>query len=256
MWHKTKTIALFTALEAARGRLLLLLAVTALAGFLIAAIAGAAAVTESTAIRAAFLAAFLRTAAVFITSLFVVSSVAREQADKGSELVLSLALPRYVYYFGKAAGYALVALVTALLFGALLALHAPPLQAVWWTLSLYCELVLVMAASLLCMFTFAQVTSALSAVAAFYLLARLIGAIQLIGHGPLIDPNDRAMTLIVSAVDGIAYFLPDLYRFTLTDWLLYDTGTAASLAPILLQTVIYLALLAGAGLFDLYRKNF
>lgn len=256
MWQKTKTIAMFTALEAVRSRLLLLLAVTALVAFLMAELAGAAAVAESTAIRIAFLAGFLRLAAVFLTALFVTSSVAREQADKGSDLVLSLALPRRTYYFGKVFGYALVVLVEVILFALLVSLYAPVTQAALWALSLYCELLIVTALSLLCMFTFAQTTAALSAVAAFYLLARVIDAMQLMGRGPLVNPDDWSAEFIARAVDGLAYLLPDLYRFTSTEWLVYHTGTLSALAPILVQTVIYLTVLAGAGLFDLYRRNF
>lgn len=256
MWRKTRTIALFTALEAFRGRLLILLGAVAVGAFVLAETAGAAAVTESNAIRIAFLAAVLRTAAVFVTGLFVVSSIAREQADKGSELVLSLALPRYVYYLGKAGGYALVALAIALLFAALAFLYVPGMQTLLWGISLYCELLLVSVLSLLCMFTFSQVTAALSAVAAFYVLARIIGAMQLMGHGPLIDPTRLSNAVITTAVDALAYVLPDLYRFTPTDWLVYHTGSLAAIGPILLQTGIYVALLSGAGLFDLYRRNF
>jgi len=256
MWRKTKTIALFAALEAVRGRLVVLLLVTLVAGFLFAELAGAAAVTESTSIKIAFLAAFLRATAVFLTSLFVVTSIARELADKGADLVLSLALPRYVYYCGKGLGYALVALVTAAVFGVVMAFYAPANQALLWTASLFCELMIIAALSLLCMFTFAQVTSALSAVAAFYLLARVIDAIQLMSHGPLVDPNAWSQKLIAAMVDGVAYLLPELYRYTSSDWLVYHTGNFVALMPILAQTVIYLTVLGAAGLFDLYRKNF
>ncbi|MGQ0657840.1 MAG: hypothetical protein ACT4NU_07065 [Chromatiales bacterium] len=256
MWHKAGTIAIFTALEAVRGRLLVLLAVTVVIAFLLAEVAAAAAVTESGAIRIAFLAAFLRAAGVFLIGLFVASSVARELADKGADLVLSLALPRHVYYCGKVMGYGLVALIGAMAFGAVVAFYAPPAQAMLWALSLYCEMLIIAALSLLCMFTFSQVTAALSAVAAFYVLGRVIDAIQLMGHGPLIDPNAWSQKIIAAMVDGLAYLLPELYRYTPSEWLVYGTGNPAALAPILGQTIIYLALLIGAGLFDLYRKNF
>jgi len=37
---------------------------------------------------------------------------------------------------------------------------------------------------------------------------------------------------------------------------MYHTGDVADLAHIGIQSAIYLLLLAGAGLFDLYRKNY
>jgi len=91
----------------------------------------------------------------------------------------------------------------------------------------------------------------------FYLLSRTIGAIRLIGHGPLMDPHSLAQKVLGQFADLIAYILPELYRFTPSHWLIYGYDGAAwpELTPILSQTLIYLALLAGAGLFDLYRKS-
>ena len=56
-------------------------------------------------------------------------------------------------------------------------------------------------------------------------------------------------------VDALAYVLPDLYRFTPSHWLVYHDGSLAAMVPILIQTAVYLGLLAAASLFDLYRKN-
>ena len=57
-------------------------------------------------------------------------------------------------------------------------------------------------------------------------------------------------------LDGIALLLPHLDSFTRTEWLLYQTGTAAALAAIGVQTALFVSLVVAAALFDLYRKNF
>jgi ABC-type transport system involved in multi-copper enzyme maturation permease subunit len=182
--------------------------------------------------------------------------VVREIDDKFVEVYLSLPMRRAVYYLGKLAGFALCALAGAVLFGLLVSLYAPAGQAALWALSLFAELLLVAAASLLCLFTFSQVTIALAVVLAFYLLGRSIGAMQLMTQGPLVDPNALTSRLVEWLVDAIAFLVPDLYRFTPTEWLVYGTGDLQALTPILLQTAAYSVLLAGAGLFDLYRKSF
>jgi len=64
-----------------------------------------------------------------------------------------------------------------------------------------------------------------------------------------------SQSLITHFIDGVAFLLPDLARFTSSEWLVYQTGGWQDVAPIAAQTLIYLALLAGAALFDLYRKN-
>ena len=48
--------------------------------------------------------------------------------------------------------------------------------------------------------------------------------------------------------------LPDLYRFTRSEWLVYHVGTPSDLLPVLGQSAVYLVLICGAALFDLYRK--
>lgn len=254
MLQQVRTIAYYTLLEALRNRLMWLIALAALAGIGLSGFLQELAITESRQIQVALLAALLRFAAVFLIATFVVTSMARELNDKGLDLLLALPLPRAGYLFGKLAGFAALALVPALLFGGLLALFAPVEQTLLWTVSLLGELWIVAAFSLLCVFTLSQVMAALSAVMGFYLLARSITALQLIGQSAAGD-GSLSQRVIGFTIDAVATLLPRLDAFTRTDWLVYHSGSWTTLAPLLGQTAIYLALLAGAALFDLYRKN-
>lgn len=254
MLRQARTIAFYTLLEALRNRLMWLFALVALIGVALSGFLQEIAITESRQVQVALLAAFLRFSAVFLLATFVVTSMVREFNDKGLELVLALPLPRAGYLLGKLAGFAALALAPALLFGLLAAFFAPPAQTVLWTLSLICELWIVAAFSLLCVLTFNQVMAALSATLAFYLLARSIAALQLIGQGSLSE-HTLSQQIINFVIDAIAALLPHLDGFTRTEWLVYHNGNWAALLPLLAQTGVYLALLAGAALFDLYRKN-
>ena len=254
MLRQASTIAYYTLLEALRNRLMWLLGLILVAGIGISGFLGELAVSESAQVQVALLAAFFRLAAVFLVATFVVTSLVREFNDKGLELVLALPLPRAGYVLGKLAGFAALAVVPAVLFGALTAFFAPPLQATLWTVSLLAELWIVAAFSLLCVLTFNQIMAALSAVMAFYLLARSIAALQLIGHGPLSD-NGPAQQVMNGLIAGIGAVLPRLDAITRTEWLAYGSGSWEALGPVLAQTAIYLVLLTVAALFDLYRKN-
>ncbi len=249
------TIAYYTALEALRNRLMWLVALVALIGIGISGFLGELAITESSQIQVALLAAFLRFSAVFLLATFVVTSLVREFNDKGLDLLLALPLPREAYLLGKLFGFAVLALLPALLFGLLTLFFTPLSQSIFWTLSLLCELWLVAAFSLLCVLTFNQIMAALSAVMAFYLLARSIAALVLIGHSPLSE-SSLSQHVITAVIDTIAALLPHLDGFTRTEWLTYHTGSWTGLVPVLTQTCVYLALLVAAALFDLYRKNF
>ena len=251
-------ITRFTLLEAMRNRLIWLFLVLLLVGIMLAEFMGGIAITESHAIRTSLLAAILRIFTVFVISLYVITSMVREINDKGMELILSLPVSRASYYFGKLSGFALIAFFMSFVIGVCLLLYAPLIPVLIWTVSLFCELLIISALCLLFIYTFTQVTIAITAVAAFYVLARSIDAIQLMGKDPLIDSNSLAQTFITKAVDSLAYVLPDLYHFSPSEWLIYPHNIDTSLGqilPIVIQTVIYLLVLMAAGLFDLYRKN-
>lgn len=248
------TIARYTLLEALRNRLLWLLLVVALGAVGLSGFLNELALTESRQLQAALLGALLRVAAVFLIATFVITSMVREANDKGLELLMALPLPRAVYLLGKLAGFAALAVLPAMLFGALALFFAPPSQAALWAVSLLCECWIVAAFSLLCVLTLSQVLPALAAAFAFYLLARAIGTLQLLGHGAS-TAHSAGQQALGTAIDGLSLLLPHLDRFTRSDWLVYHDGSAVDLLAIAAQTAIYVALMAAAGLFDLYRKQ-
>lgn len=254
MLRQIRTIAFYTLLEALRNRLMWLLFAVVLIGIGISGFLNALAITESRQIQLALLAAFLRFSAVFLIATFVVTSMVREFNDKGLELVLALPLPRVGYLFGKLAGFALLAVVPTVLFGLLTLLLTPPLQTALWMISLLCELWIVAAFSLLCVLTFNQIMTALSAVMAFYLLARSITALQLMGSSAQAD-HSVSQQVINAVINTISTLLPHLDQFTRTEWLVYHTGNWTNLLMLIVQSAIFLVLLSGASLFDLYRKN-
>ncbi len=248
-------IARFTVIEALRTRYGMILLLMTLLAFGLAQFLSQIAITETAQIQRAVVAAVLRFGAVFLVALYIITAISREFSDKVVELMFSLPMPRSHYYLGKLAGYVLLAAATAAVFTLLLAMVTPWQQAMLWGASLVLELLLVSAASLVLVLAFNQVTPAFSAVVAFYLLGRSIAAMQLMAHGPLVDEHSTASLLIARLIDGIAFLLPDMSLFTRTEWLLYPASPWLDLLPLLGQTAIYLTLLSGVALFDLYRRN-
>ncbi len=249
-------IARYTLIEALRNRLFWLALTLVVAGLAFTQFLQQVAITESAQIQAALLAALLRVGAVFMLASFVVTSMVREFNDKVMELILSRPIRRSSYFFGKLAGFALVALVLALIFSLPLALFAPAPRVALWGLSLACELLIVTSVSLFCVLSLTQVLSALAAVTGFYLLGRAIGALQIIAANPLADGMVPGQQFINLAVDAIAFLLPGLDRMTQTSWLIYAAPTSAEILGLLAQTAVYLLFLCSAALFDLQRKNF
>ena len=255
MLNKILTIARFTLLEAVRTRLIWMVVVILVLLFLASLFVQHISVTETLRMQTGFLAATARMAAVLVLSLHLAASMVREFNDKGVDLLLSLALPRAGYYVGKFLGFAAIAIgIAALTTLALLPLVASQ-GLILWGLSLAMELILVSALTLFCVITFAQIMPAISFVVAFYLLARSISAVRLLSTSQLLAPNDWTNRAVARLVDALAWLLPDLGRFASTAWLVDHSGGLSNLGSDALQTLVYGALLLGAGLFDLYRKN-
>jgi ABC-type transport system involved in multi-copper enzyme maturation permease subunit len=247
-------IARITLLEVVRSRLAWLIGAALLASLAIAGFLQQVAVIESREIQAAIIAALLRACAVFFVVLFVVMSVVRESNDKFFELVLSQASPRSSYLFGKFLGVAAAGAVIAVALSMPVALFAPVARVPAWTLSLFGELLIMSAVSLFCVLTFTHVLTALSAAAGFYLLARSMAAILIIAQ-----TSEQNVLLAPRLADwfiqGVALVMPRLDQMTQTGWLIESAPDAATLAAVLAQTVIYVVLILGAALFDLYRQD-
>lgn len=250
------TIARYVVIEAVRNRLFVLMIIGLIAVFGLGEFIAGLAVTETAQVQGSLAAFILRLAAVFIISLFVITGVVREFNEKSIEMILALPVPRYVYYTGKLCGYLMLTIVISLMAGLPLLLYADTAQVLLWSISLFFELAIITALCLFFLFTLGQITAALSAVAAFYLLARSISSMQLLSHSPVLDTGTWSQEIIRSLLDLIAALLPDLDAYTRTAWLVYGGGTVQDLAPIAVQTLIYVGLLSAAALFDLYRRNF
>lgn len=250
------TLAIYVILEALRTRFFVVIAILLLVGFGLALFIGQVAIIESQAMQSSLLAAFLRLSAVYVVSLFVIASMVREFSDRSIYLWLSFPLHRSVYLFGKLGGFTLVALITAFLFGTVLLGYVPYIQVGLWVFSLFCELLIITALSLLCVLTFHQTVQAFSVVLGFYILARSINAMQLMVQGPLLTHSFSWVDYLVSElVRWLAMLLPNLEQFTQSAWLVYHTGNLDNFLYVFLQTIIYLTLLLSTSLFDFYRKN-
>jgi ABC-type transport system involved in multi-copper enzyme maturation permease subunit len=250
------TLARLALLEAMRTRTGLLALALLGIGAGLAWLIGQVAITETREIQAVLLASFLRFAAVFVIIIFVATAQARETADKGIDLLLSLPSPRGVYYLGKLLGYLACGWILAGVFGLFLLGVASTGNAIAWMISLAFELSIVAAATLFFVTTLTQVQAALAAVTGFYLLSRSMAAFQLISGSSLLDDKSRTHSFVQWLVDAIATILPRLDLFTQSAWLTEPSVSAGSLASIVTQAVIYVALLSTAGLIDLHRKNF
>jgi ABC-type transport system involved in multi-copper enzyme maturation permease subunit len=249
-------MARYTLLEALRTRFPIMVLVAVALLLLISFFVEALAVTESARFQASVYAAGMRLAGVFIAALYVLVSIARELNDKGFDIVLALDLPRAHYVLGKLLGFLALAAVVAVVAGLPLLFLAPWEAVLQWVASLTLELAIVVALALFCMLTFSQLVPAASFVAAFYLLARSITSIRLMGAYPLAGAESLSHQVMSTLVEALALVTPAFDQWTETAWLVNQPAAWPALLAIGWQSVIYVLLLAAAAMFDLYRKNF
>ena len=249
-------IAYYTLLEARRTRLPLLLATALLLLLALAFFASELAVIESERVRVTFYAASARIAGVFVVVAHVLGSMMREFNDKGIDALLALDLPRPHYVLGKLVGYVAIALLIALAASLPLAVLAPPAAALQWWLGFALELAVMAAFSLFCIMAFRQFMPAAGLVAAFYLLARSLAAIQLISANPVSGEGSLSQVAGRWMLDALALVMPALDRWPQTAWLVDAPMAWPALAGVLAQALLYVILLAGAAMVDFQRRNF
>jgi len=256
MSNRIATIGLYTVLEALRTRLAVLTAVC------IAVLLGASffvreiAITDSVRFQTAFYAATVRFATVFLAALHVIASVSRDFDDKGLDMVLALDLPRSHYVIGKLAGFLVIAAGLALAAGIALAPLAGLEAAAQWTASLALELAIVVALSLFCVVTFNSLMPAASLVIAFYVLARALTAVRLIGANPVAGADAPSHQVMAWLVEGLALVVPALDQWTRTEWLVDQPAAWSVVALAAAHGALFVVVLTAAAVFDMHRRNF
>ncbi len=256
MFSHILTIARFTLLESVRNRLFILSLLVLLSGFFLVEFIGELTLTEHRETQVALLSVYLRLSGVILVSLFVVSSSVREMQDKMLEMVIALPLHRSSYYLGKLVGFSVIAVLISVLFALELMLYADMQQVLIWAISLSFELLLVVAISLLMVFSFNQVPAAIAGVLIIYSASRLMTTLLLMAQAPIITHTSPAEKFMDGFIEMLTWVLPDLDRFAQTGWLLYATAEWQMLLPLLVQTIIYLGFLSVIAMFDFYRKSF
>lgn len=256
MKTRIATVARYTVLEALRTRLPVLAVIVV--GALVASsfFVREIAIAESARFQTAFYASTARFAMVFLVALYAIASIAREFQDKVLDVALALDLPRAHYVLGKVAGFLVIAAMLALVAAAPLLPLAGWEPVAQWAMALAFELAVMVALSVFCVVTFNQVMPAASIVIAFYLLARALTAIRLIGANPIAGADTVSHQVMYWLVEALALAIPALDGWTRTTWLTDGPAAWTALLAIAAHGVLFVVILTAAAVFDMHRRNF
>lgn len=247
-------VARYTVLEAVRTRTLHVGA-TALAAWLaLTLFVGELAITENARVRTALYAGGARLLLVFIVSLYVAQSIAREHGDRSVELILGRAVARSDYYMGKFVGCTVIALTLAALAAVVPLREVSLVAALAWGIGLTLELVVAIALTLFAATSIGQLLPALTVSLAFYVLARASDSVLNLAHSSTVSGADSSTRIVVACADLLVRFVPDLSRFAPTATLLGESA-GSTLIYAAIQTLLYCVILLSAGMLDLRRKD-
>jgi ABC-type transport system involved in multi-copper enzyme maturation permease subunit len=252
--QQSMILAQYTLLEAIYTRFFFILFIFIAISFGLSVFLEQIVLFEKQLVQVALISAFLRLIAIYLLGLLVISSLTQEFNQQTIYLLMALPITRTTYIIGKLLGFAVIALIVCALFALLLFAYVSDMQLLLWIISLYFELLLIISLAIFFSISLHQTLLALSSLIGFYLLARSIYAIQLIAY-EFQSSKEWIEFSLYYTTQFIALLLPDLSRFTRSEWLVYQTGNWNILLELGAQTAIYLLLVISASLFDFYRKN-
>jgi ABC-type transport system involved in multi-copper enzyme maturation permease subunit len=250
----TVTLARHTLLETVRTKLLWLPVIWIGIASLLRQFIGELTLTDTTLYQTTLTLFFLRLGAICITALVVTGSVIRDINDKQHELILATPITRHHFFIGKLSGYCLVSLIITFLISLPVMFWATqPSAALFWCLSLLAETCLIATLSLVLSLVFGHFSIATLITGGCYLLSRTMGALIMMGDAPHLQEaaSHRFVFHFLSLLD---YLVPNLDRFTQSDWLISPPDGMYVLG-LTLQALLFMLILSMIGMIDLSRKN-
>lgn len=241
---------------AIRDRLIL----TLLAAFIVCSslsvFMGSSAVAEKNQFALVFMGAGLRLAGVLGLILFVVFYVRRSFDSRDIEFLLSRPVSRAQFLLSFAAGFFLLAVLTALVQGLSVGLILQGFVtpgSLLWTASLAAENMIVVTTAFFFAMILSSAASGAMATFGFYVLARMMG--EILG---IIDSGTAShwMLPMTFLMKGISMVMPRLDLMGQTTWLVYGPDSSVGYGFLLVQGAVFTALVLTAAMIDLARRKF
>lgn len=244
----------FVLLTALRDRLFAGLFTLVAAGFAMAIYLGDAALVEKGQTTVVYAGGATRMILILGLVIFQAFHIQRLYETREIEAVLSRAISRERFIVAYWGGFAVVALLLAAPIIALVMLFQSSLEgAIWWSVSLVLEALIVIAFAVFAGITMEKAVPAVFATVGFYALSRLMSFFLAISAS---TPAAGINAITVPLSDMMSLLVPRLDLFAQTRWLVYGPSDIDSMVVLVAQAVLYISLLLFAAMFDLRRKRF
>lgn len=249
------TLVKYVLLAAIRDRLFLSLIVSLGVAASLSFFLGDSALSEKDQFTLIFAASGMRIIVVFALVLFVVFFIRRSFDNKDIEFLLSRPVSRTSIIFSYAFSFALLSLFICLCLGLMLFAIGPHLFSyghVLWLFSVLVEcIIMVNLALFFSMYISSAVTAVMSALGV-YVLGRLMGQFLGIIDANLVDDGG----LFAMALQLVSVITPRLDLLGQSSWLLYGVDSSSVFLLVLVQGVVFSALVLSAASFDFVKRQF
>jgi hypothetical protein len=244
----------YVLMAAVRDRLILSLMLMIVVGACLSLFLGSAALIEGDQFALVFAASGLRFAGVAGLVLFIVFYMRRSFDNKDIEFLLSRPLSRMEFILSHAVAFAALAMLVAAAIGFAVYMVNPwafKAGHILWIISLAMEFTIMTSAALFFSMVLSSAAGSALAVFGLYILARLMG--QLLGVAGMGDTSHTLSALM----NIVSMVIPRLDLMAQSSWLIYsDAVQEIGYGFVLMQGFLYSALLTGAAIIDLRRRQF
>lgn len=252
-----KSILKYILLSGIRDRLYIGLFITLISSFSLSIFLGSTSLVEVPQTTAIYIAGSSRIILIVGMILFVCLSISRAFENKEIDFIMSKAISREQFILSYQIGFFLSALVMVipLSLAFLIIAQINKIGLLIWSISLLCEILIVIAFCLLTSLILKNSFSAILASFAFYIISRLMGVFLLAIHLPqtLVEAKSNILPTILKIM-SVAF--PRLDLFTQGDWLIYEIKDYSNVKIIAIQALIYIPLMIFMSFSDFKRKQF
>lgn len=270
----SKHLVKYVLIAAIRDRLMMTLMLMTALGAGMAIFMGSAAVTEANSFSVVFGAGGLRFLGVIGLVLFCTFYIRRSFENKEVEFLLSRPISRISFLLSHAAAFAVLALFVASVMSVVIFIigTANPIGLAVWGFSVFSEYLIMTVVSLF--FSMVLTSAAGSALASlgFYALCRMMGTVL----GIVATSPQAIVVAMGSVMKVISVIIPRFDLMGQTSWLVYGIKGSAGITFlsntsdyvvgfvqnigltgfILIQTILFAALVLAAAAYDFYKREF
>jgi hypothetical protein len=244
---------------ALRDRLIWGVLVGVLLGVSLSVFSASAAIMEQGQFALVYAGGGVRLLVLFGLALFVVFFVRRSFDSRDVEFLLTRPISRTVFVLAHSGAFSLLALMGGVVLMAAVSLLMWGKAAEWeglfiWSFGVSAEFILVANVAFFFAMVLSSPVTAGLATLGFYVLSRLTGQLLAIIQAP--GDFLPGESVLEGAMNVISVVIPRLDLMAQTSWLIYGGAAAENWLFLIVQGAAFLALVIGATMIDLARRQF